>query len=656
MVTPAQLQTLIRFQRYAARQFRLKVLTACTRTIVRFMKRTNKRFEVAVSSLDRAKVGGVVVTSDSAGELARAVTKALMAAIGLSWDDAARRAEEMVTTFQTCRLIRSFSYVDIPHWSILGEGITTDGVFVTRSGAGGRRECISCWRDDFRSIDETTTCQIQPINGLREYRTVRQGRRIGIFGNRRVKEFRVARRGIAVRHFHRAFMSDERGKGPPFGLGPPQQLWVFRPKETHILARVLFNLRKRPAGKRPTPCILEIHLFRLAAATRIQAAWRGHMSRRNLLETLASCLVVVRAGVCIQRWWRDLTGLRARLRLVRRLWALASTVCSTMYMEFDVYCTLTRGWRWCAGENCIAFIFEDGKRATNVKLWDKIALDVTEEVEATDSGRLNGVHRYRRGLGGSTGSFHVREPPLCLRTLGIPQILASEVDGKSILHEVAPLLTKGVQANKFVWPVGENIMFSSGPVEGSRASCDLNGAKSFTHLSGSYERMSMTNRNNLLSEPCPVHPGGEIALQEAGGLVNLGGRPGGIEIVELTFATTQEAKARALLLALATEESGVTPNRPIAQLMSLEMLYRAAAGNPGQAVPLLRLPATGYRRGDSVEVEMLKRFKRLDGVWLPGKVHGKIGHGTLYKVEYLLRRRSMCRNESRYYGQRAARI
>ncbi|CAN0452534.1 unnamed protein product, partial [Ectocarpus sp. 12 AP-2014] len=57
-------------------------------------------------------------------------------------------------------------------------------------------------------------------------------------------------------------------------------------------------------GKPPVPFILERQLFRCASATRIQAAWRGHVLRCTLSDTLASCVIVSRAGVCIQRWWR----------------------------------------------------------------------------------------------------------------------------------------------------------------------------------------------------------------------------------------------------------------------------------------------------------------------------------------------------------------
>ncbi|CAN0505719.1 unnamed protein product, partial [Ectocarpus sp. 8 AP-2014] len=56
-------------------------------------------------------------------------------------------------------------------------------------------------------------------------------------------------------------------------------------------------------------------------------------------------VIVSRAGVCIQRWWRYQTGLALRLRLCRRLWALASAVSSpTLYVELDVFFTLIRGW------------------------------------------------------------------------------------------------------------------------------------------------------------------------------------------------------------------------------------------------------------------------------------------------------------------------
>lgn len=596
------------------------------------MGRTNKRFAAIVACLDRGNVGGIVVTSDAVGKLVEAVSKALMTANGMNMDDANRRAEEMVSAVTTCRLIRTFSYVNFPYWPVLNEGIKTNGVFVTRSCTDGPPACIDCPDDSLPSGDMTTSCHVRSISGLREQqKTVRQGRRIGVFGNRRVKDFRVSRRGVAARRFHREFVAKKLERVSSLGLETPDRLWIFRPVETHILARVLLTLRSRSNGKPPIPCILELHLFRHAAATRIQAAWRGYLLRWNLLETLASCLIVARAGLCIQRWWRGLNGIRARLRLTRRLWALASSVCApTMYMELDVYYVLTRGWQRSSGEDGFAFILNGGGRATRVVPRDTHTLDAMENMEVTNSGRTSHMHQ---GPGGSIRSSTIREPPLWMEKLGVPQILESEVGKRLILHQVGRLLTEGVEAKRVMWPIGAKVATPLAPAHDPGSSWDLDVHQAPAHFDGLLEspRKDQSSRasQTLVGEPCPSG--------ESQDLVDLGSRPGGLEMLELTFSTTEEAKARALLLALATEETGAVSNRPIAQLMTLDMLRRAAAGGPGKAAPLVKLPPMGYQRGDAVEVSLVNRLEGRGGDWRPGTINGTIGHGALYKVNIIAR-------------------
>lgn len=643
ILTPVQLRSLAKFQRHIAGKFRLKVLIKCTKSIERFMGRTNKRFAAIGACLDRAKVGGIVVTSNAVGKLVEAVSKALMTANGMSIDDSNKRAEEMVTVITTCRLIRTFSYVNFPHWPVLTEGIKTDGVFVTKSCTGGPPACIDCPDGFLPSADMTTYRHVRSISGLKEQQmTVRQGRRIGVFGNRRVKDFRVSRRGVAVRHLHREFAVKEPERVSSLGLKTPDKLWIFQPVETHMLTRVLLTLRNRYNGKPPIPCILELHLFRHAAATRIQAGWRGHVLRWNLLESLVSCLIVARAGLCIQRWWRGLNGIRARLRLTRRLWALASSVCApTMYMELDVYYVLTRGWQRGSGEDGFAFILNGGGKATRVVPRDTNTPDATENVQEANSGKINHMHCHQRDSGGSISSSTVREPPLWLEKLGVPQILESEVGKRLIFHQVGHLLIEGVETKRVMWPVGAKVATSLSPAQDPGNSCNLDVDQAPAHfvdlLESPRQDQSSEVRQALVSEPCPDRAEDGVTTGESQDLVDFESRLGGLEMLELTFSSTEEAKARALLLALATEENGVASNRPIAQLMTLDMLRRAAAGSPGKAAPLVKSPPMGYQRGDVVEVSLLKHLEGRGGDRFLGTINGTVGHGALYKVNIIAR-------------------
>lgn len=613
-MTPAQVRTLIWFQRRIVGRFRLKVVANCAQTLHRFMGSMVKRFAAFVDCLERAQAGGVVVAADAAGELAAAVARASMiATAGLSWEEAAEQTAVMVTPVPGCKLIRRFSYIDIPDWPILNKDISTDGVFITRSARGGGRVCTDLSQEALVSSGEALPGLVRSLSDHRGCRT-RSCLRMGIYGDQRVRECLISRRGSFVQRTCRRSPAMERNALPTGALRSHEQLWVFRTENTRMLARVLCTLRHSPPGKRPVLCLLERHLFRCAAATRIQAAWRGHVLRWNLLETLASCLIVGRAGICIQRWWRNMTGFRARLRLGRRLWALASTViCPIMYMELDVYCTLVRGWQQSKGEGGVAFVFQDGLRVASINYPPSHPYGT----EAASFGRakLEGHPCGGPSAGGVAETPGIRKFPVWVRHRVVPHISPLEVEGP-IVRQIRALLTEGVQVKRVVWPVVAATTDREEKRSVSDNLCEAIVDRTFNHLATSSKFTS----------------GG--SSEDNGSPVDFESHHGEVEMLELTFSSTQEARARALLVVLATEECGVLPNRPVAQLMTLGMLRRAAAGEPGQASPILSVPAKGYDKGDSVEISVLRLFEGRCGSWFPGTVDQKIGNGTAYKVKY----------------------
>ena len=596
-----------------------------------------RRFFSFVSRLDRAQVGGVVVASDAAGDLAAAVTKALMVTTtGLSWDEAAERTVGMITTVANCRLLRPFSYNDVPARLALEKDVETDGVFVTRSPAGSRlyaerRRVHSQSLAGTRAFSPT-----QPFSGLREPKRDPQVlRRGGVFGSPRVTECTISWRNTSTRRYwlDRVEEGDREGTGVG-DLG--KQLWIFRPTETCVLARVLRTLRTRSVAKHPVPYILERHLFRCAAATRLQAAWRGHVLRWNLVDTLASCLIVARAGVCIQRWWRYQTGLAARLRLCRRLWALASAVSSpTLFMELDVFFTLTRGWRWPKDKDDIVFSFESGERVAIVKKSTDGPFMACEQSKA-NAGQTNGRE-------GCTKTPACRELPLWARGSFVRELLSSEVGHRRVLRHIGALLTEGVTMKKVVWPVAaaavvtasERAKESSTNGSASYGLAQVGGDDKTLIPSTDTDVRVASEQNEVSDETCRGLTRQGFTYDDSGPPVDLGNSHGDIDMLELTFSSVQEARARALLLALATEESGVPANRPVAQLMTLGMLRRAAAGKPGQASPTPKKSVQIYDRGDAVEVSVLKLYQGYGGAWLPGIVYQQTENGTTYTVRYV---------------------
>lgn len=647
MMTPTQLRSLTWFQRRIAGHFRFRVLVSCARVLERFITKVAKRFTAFVESIEDARVGGIVVGHGQSGDLAAAVARALVVTTpGLTWAEATERTETMVTTVPGCRCVRPYTYLEMPGWPAFEKDANTDGVFVTRSVAGVGSRAPGLTDGSFSTPKLTRPAPSRPLSGLRDMRPRSRVRnRPGIFGSPRVRQCKLSRRVAPVRNLHRDAATKAKTRDTLAAReNVHEQLWMFRPTETRILARVLCTLRYGSVGERPVPFILERQLFRCASATRIQAAWRGHVLRWVLLDTLASCVIVGRAGVCIQRWWRYQRGLSTRLGLCRRLWAIASAVWSpVMYIELDVFYTLTRGWQWDSGEESVLFTFQDGNRVAAVNPVSDPASCALDSMTNTGSGQNEtkaaaSISAAARGRKRKIG----RELPMWALGSVVQQVSLSEVQHGRVLNQMGALLTVGVQAKKLVWPLAPGATNAVEPSE------DVGGVRSKTgthpeELDGGCEVSSGSFSTGICltsarSEEVCDHARSFRAHQAVGLVetdlpIDLGTKARGeVELLELTFSCVQEARARAILLALGTEEPGAYPSRPIAQLMTLEMLRRAAAGEPGQAVPILRTPAQGFRRGDKVEVSLLRLSEGHGGAWFPATVDWKSTYGSLYRV------------------------
>lgn len=459
-----------------------------------------------------------------------------------------------------------------------------------------------------------------------------------------MRECKVSRRHTCARRIHRDAAVAKRRSKLTARVDVHEQLWVFRPLKARMLARVLCTLRNESARKPPVPFILERHLIRCASATRIQAAWRGHVLRWVLLDTLASCIIVARAGVCIQRWWRYQRGLSARLGLCRRLWALASAVSSpTMYIELDVFFTLTRGWRWENDEESLVFTFQDGDRVAVVRNFGESPLSTLDSEANGRSGRGGkGIFIPSCGAARSEKRPAVRELPMWALRSVVRQVSPSEVHHGPALSQVGALLTVGVKAKKVGWPLEAAAASAAEPAEDSSVrdivtsttpgQLDRNREIRSESFSPGIGLTSARSQEDVgQTHPFRVQQRRDTA--ETGPPVDLGAKyGGGVELLELTFSSVREARARAVLLAFSTEEPGVWPNQPVAQLMTLGMLRRAAAGEPGQAITTLKAPAQGFRRGDAVEVSVLRLSEGRGGAWFPAIVHGTNVHGSIYNV------------------------
>lgn len=315
-----------------------------------------------------------------------------------------------------------------------------------------------------------------------------------------------------------------------------------------------------------------------------------------------------------------------------------------MYVELDVYYALTRGWRWDDVEENIAFTFQRGHRLAIVRDARDPPVDVVDAMADDGSSQGEDPTGVRNSGAPTIRTLPlVRELPIWALHRVVPQVPSSELSRGSILRRVGALLTRGVKARTVVWPVKPTTVVVAGPAEShdgrDEDSCSAHGtmrktsSATLSELSCNATHLIGARGEKIGCQQYPAGPKQRADVTETDPLVDLRNtHRGEVEMIELTFSSTQEARARAVLLALATKEPGVRSNRPVAQLMTYEMLRRAAAGEKGQAVPTLEAPAQGFRRGDDVEVSVLRLSEGCSGAWFPGIVDRRNGYGSTYKV------------------------
>lgn len=624
-----QLEKLSFFQRHILGYIQSKVRHTSACRIQRFVSRMRRKRSALAGCLHRANIGGIVVSSGHVGELVSAATAALMATKrGLAREDARRRAKESVTILRSCRILRPFSRAHVPDWPFLSQDAETDGVFVLCPGFDGGHHQSTEWPASSkarRTMTKPTRFRAVPSQGGINPRA---GQGMGLFARAEVRRCAVRQRGVSFRVLPGRTSPARQPSArdtPTVPRGPGQELWALTEADSGVLARVLSTLRRRTATRNAVPYIFERHLLRCAAATRVQAAWRGHESRQSLLVPLASCLIVARAVVCLQRWWRYLAGLGARLRSCRRLWALASAVRDpVMYVELDVYATLAKGWL-SEKRKGLVNLGQDTVQVTTVeevKGQDSISSPAIRYCEKKDSPageivQLSGQHLTQGAM-----SSRYQGLPLWASASVVPWISVSGDDDATPLSSLGALITAGVTAKRVIWPLQppwavdtEDYLEKAPSGHIFRAAEDPEeGVQDYSHTSDTRTRAHgpssrVRNPPRLDSES----PAGSSMF--AG--VDLSEALGNSDLVELTFASVEEARARALLVAMLTEAPGICRGRPIAQLMTFGMLCRAASGKHDEPASILPESLTGSEWGERRPVEAFSQGNagRTVGTW-----------------------------------------
>lgn len=633
-MTPLQLRNVCIFQRHILGFVRRRVRETSARKVWCFMFRMWKRFSAIAMCIDRAQIREVVVAAHNVDKLTSAVASALgLRENSMAGDRAMERAKEEVAIFPHCKILRSFSYVEVPDWPMLREDINTDGIFVlqsvSRDACDGRARQLTT--KALCSTGKNTARS--PSDGYGRRSDMPAVRRLGLFSEARVSGCRIRRRCALFR----SLLGDKvRAGGASSTRDTWERLYTYRTSDCRILARVLHTLHNGGISSSPVPYIFPHHLIRCAAATRVQAVWRGYVSRWNVLLPLATCLILERATVCLQRWWRYVTGIGERLRLSRRLWALASAISTpVMYMELDVYFVLTRGWRNTNNIEEDIFCFQGDCKAVHLLDSSGECMNLHSRRES-DDGTSNSACKTKQSLHGTAIQTNApaggRRLPLWALTKAIPSTVASDVCKTMSSHNIGALLTENVEVKLVVWPLAARVIESShltierGREDGvsiapQRVDEDI---VNFPQIVGNdIETSCIIGESDDITESCVARVAGKEQRQT----IDLRKILANSDMLELSFTSVQEARKRAILLAFATEEPGKGRNRPVAQLMTFEMLCKAAAEKHGTAVSTFSRPLTDYKPGNSVEVQMTSD-SGLKGRSHPGILNRDHGDGN----------------------------
>ncbi|CAM9438906.1 unnamed protein product, partial [Discosporangium mesarthrocarpum] len=656
-LTPCQFLSILAFKRHIREYLRHRVRILMALRIERLVVRHRRRFSAVVACLERAKVKSLAVSSSNAPALTSAIAKALVVRHStLPAKEATAQATRIVhgLSSEGYSCVHPFSRAAIPAWPDIGGDVGTDGIFILR-GRGAARLGGGAHR---RPSPETLAAASNKGDRGRAHHpgsieTCRHDRApqiMGLYQTPRVRRCAIKSRGAS-------FRCQESTERVGSSQSPTPNLLLFKPADPWMLARVFILLRQGPPRGGCVPTILEPHLRRAAASTRLQAAWRGHVLRWNLLPSLSACLVVSRGAVCIQRWWRALSGVKRRLKLLRRLWALATAVSSpTLYVEPDVYQLITGPERWegsalcsrlgCAPEGGIMFGFHgDG---SVVMVSRSCSCDGKGGKPVSNSaGKVAEACRVRHtAWGGMQTLLYGREFPHWLLPT-VSRVHAPHAGHLTVLCHPGALLMEGVELRRVVWPVlapppapapcndsreegiapqqayigGEE--YERRPTEASALGIHINSSS----MSQSPSSACVTAVPKQSLAPPGVSPFPTTLGRCGHTSVDLTTTHPGQEMWELRFRSTEEARARALILAVMTQEPGMRPNVPFAPLMSLEMLHRANSGRVGQAAPTLPRRADGFVWGEPIELLSASP----GGGWDVGVVERPNGDGT-YQV------------------------
>ncbi|CAM9392103.1 unnamed protein product, partial [Choristocarpus tenellus] len=570
-LTPDQFMSIVSFQHHIRGYLRRIVKDLMAQRIQRFITRVHKRLKSLLSHIAHSEIKGLAVNSSHSNALASAIAKAqIVMDTSLRFEDAKQRASTVVSNLSStdCLCLRPFSRANIPEWPYVGGDVSTDGLFLYRRLKDGNTAPLNL-TPETTSPKEGTPFSCNPLCVGQSQCNRQPG---GLFRSVEVRGCSIKRRGASFRWKKNSDRDGTRRDG--------LFLLMYRSSDPWMLARVLCFLWNRQGGAVPT--ILEHQLYRCAAVTRIQAAWRGHVLRWNLLPSLTSCVIILRATICIQRWWRALVGLKRHFNLLHRLWAMASAVSMpTLYIESDVFHLLTSQDQLERKSMCAKFDTTQGRIAAfGFQNNDRVVIDdellqghpVTTDTGGglSDSGRPSSLPRR---------SF----PYWLLPT--IPRFKLSQQHSFHSINKPGALLTTGVEIRQVEWPIippkaikkEESILVSS-QVEG-RGSSHLPIQESTLHRSS---KGLLNVYEEFPRSPCRQAWQCRLSSNDQTPVDLTQSHPG-LQMLQLTYCSTEEARARALVLAVVTQESGVRSNLPLAQLFSLEMLSIAEVNAQAKA-------------------------------------------------------------------------
>eukprot|EP00742_Colponemidia_sp_Colp-10_P007263 GILJ01007807.1.p1 GENE.GILJ01007807.1~~GILJ01007807.1.p1 ORF type:complete len:1227 (-),score=171.45 GILJ01007807.1:179-3859(-) len=128
-----------------------------------------------------------------------------------------------------------------------------------------------------------------------------------ILKRRKVLQILKIRRPVPLRRHIQRFLANCPGHREE--INDYDDLIEFDCPNAYVLKRLTtlvlqYNKDALDYGQQPIMILYEIYAKRAAATVSIQSAWRAYLTRKKLRPTIAERVVVWRAVICVQRWWR----------------------------------------------------------------------------------------------------------------------------------------------------------------------------------------------------------------------------------------------------------------------------------------------------------------------------------------------------------------